>query len=862
MFTNVGNLNVGVKYKVDTASQKAVSNSFSSIKKSASSLTSTFKGIGKAAAAAFSVAAVTKFISTTTKAYEVQITAETKLATVMRQRMHATNAQIQAVKDLASTYQGLGVIGDEVALSGIAQLATFTKEAKSLETVMGGFESALVGMYGLNATAQNATQLANQLGKALANGQLSALTRSGMTFTEAEKSAFEMASELERAEILSQALTNNYGKLNEVMAQTPLGKMKQLSNAWGDVMEKFGSAFANIGAIFVPALMKVVSWLDGVASMLSKVSEAIARIFGTKYVKNQTAAVSETTEGLGDLSEGYETAGKAAKKASESLASFDNTVQLSSSSDSSGGGASGGSLDSPVSVGGIIEEEVATSEIDSLMGKIKGAFSTMGGYLSQFFDFKKLNGDISSIKESLGSIFSDIKPDLSLFFSSAGKTLISAGENLLQVAGSVVGSFVSGVEIWLREGKERIASQWGEIFSNFTITSDNIREILDLTSESLSEFFNLESTKEAIANALTSLEGMVSGSTLLISNLWSDLSTGVRKTIEENFGGIKTFLERVSGILQTITGTVKDIILDCFDSINKNYEKYVKPAWENFQSGFSYAVSVILDTYNNHVLPFIQNLADAFRRLWNDHLAPFVDEVVGIAGAFIEMVSAVYNKAIRPLVDDWSEAVKVITGVLDSLLPFFEGLVADIADILGGLARTIKGIFETITGILTGDTAKATEGMKNIFSGLGNSVVTIFARMVNGVIDAINVVIRGLNKLEIPGTDVGVNIRELSRWTPPKFAEGGIVYRETNFGDFIAGEGSKAEAIVPLENSRYTKVLASEIVKGMVESGFGSGATYNIENAFGDERSIERLVNKISEVEARMNARKGVVSYG
>ena len=66
MSTNVGNLNVGVKYKVDSASQKAVSNSFSSIKKSASSLTSTFKGIGKAAAAAFSVAAVTKFISTTT----------------------------------------------------------------------------------------------------------------------------------------------------------------------------------------------------------------------------------------------------------------------------------------------------------------------------------------------------------------------------------------------------------------------------------------------------------------------------------------------------------------------------------------------------------------------------------------------------------------------------------------------------------------------------------------------------------------------------------------------------------------------------------------------------------------------------
>ena len=119
-----------------------------------------------------------------------------------------------------------------------------------------------------------------------------------------------------------------------------------------------------------------------------------------------------------------------------------------------------------------------------------------------------------------------------------------------------------------------------------------------------------------------------------------------------------------------------------------------------------------------------------------------------------------------------------------------------------------------------------------------------------------------MNKIEIPGTDVGVNIRELSRWTPPKFAEGGIVYRETNFGDFIAGEGSKAEAIVPLENSRYTKVLASEIVKGMVEAGVIGGDTYNFSSVYMDKKGLEQLTRDVNSVNRQFNARKGVVSYG
>ena len=46
-------------------------------------------------------------------AYNTQIEAEPRLATVMRQRMDATDEDIQAMKDLASAQQQLGVVGDD-----------------------------------------------------------------------------------------------------------------------------------------------------------------------------------------------------------------------------------------------------------------------------------------------------------------------------------------------------------------------------------------------------------------------------------------------------------------------------------------------------------------------------------------------------------------------------------------------------------------------------------------------------------------------------------------------------------------------------------------------------------------------------
>lgn len=232
-------------------------------------------------------------------AYAVQETAEKKLETVMRQRMGATDAEIQSIKDLASAQQEIGVIGDEVQLSGAQQVATFLQQKSSIETLMPAMNNLLAQQKGLNATTGDAVSVANLMGKAM-QGQTSALTRVGITFTEAQEKVMKYGTEGERAAMLAQIITDNVGEMNAELAQTESGKQQQLANAIGDVKEQIGGLvngalpFVTIAAQSTQALASITTLVAGVKT-LSATMYASAKAFAVStaaFVKNKVATLA------------------------------------------------------------------------------------------------------------------------------------------------------------------------------------------------------------------------------------------------------------------------------------------------------------------------------------------------------------------------------------------------------------------------------------------------------------------------------------------------------------------------------------------------------------------------------------------
>lgn len=198
-----------------------------------------------------------------TDAYAIQVEAETKLETVMRQRMSATEGEIQAIKDLCSAQQQLGVIGDEVQLAGAQQVSTFLSSRAALETLIPAMNNLVAQQKGLNATSGDAVTVGNLLGKAM-QGQVEALRRVGITFTEAEKKAVKFGTEEERAAALAQIITNNVGEMNAALAATPAGQMKQVSNNVGDLQEKIGGLVKNLQ----PGIMLINQLATGTATFI------------------------------------------------------------------------------------------------------------------------------------------------------------------------------------------------------------------------------------------------------------------------------------------------------------------------------------------------------------------------------------------------------------------------------------------------------------------------------------------------------------------------------------------------------------------------------------------------------------------
>lgn len=225
------------------------------------------------------------YIKGSQDAWNIQAQAEVKLATTMRQRVNASDQEIDSIKKLASAQQAIGIIGDEIQLLGAQQIATFVRRKDSVDKLIPAMNNLLAQQKGLTATDQDAVNVANLMGKVL-NGQTSALTRVGITFTGAQEKVLKYGNEAERAAMLAQVITDNVGPMNEAMANTPEGKLKQYSNTMGNLQERIGRLYVNIKASLLPifqslggALENIIGWMEQNQGTITQIIGVIGKAF-------------------------------------------------------------------------------------------------------------------------------------------------------------------------------------------------------------------------------------------------------------------------------------------------------------------------------------------------------------------------------------------------------------------------------------------------------------------------------------------------------------------------------------------------------------------------------------------------------
>lgn len=782
------------KAKASMSSMKAgITRSCSAMKTAASSMKSTFAALG----ITLSGVALISFAKSAREAYQIQIEGETKLATVMRQRMGASSKEIQQIKDLCSAQQALGVIGDEVQLSGAQQLATFLKQTSSLNTLIPAMNNLIAQQKGLNATTEKAYMVGNMMGKAM-QGQASALRRVGITFNDAEEKVLKYGNEQQRAAMLAQIITNNVGQMNQSLAATENGRLKQVSNILGDIKETAGGAVTRVLTVFLPALQSLCSVLSAVATYANKAAQAFANIFG----QNKTSAASSASytsaaaDSMDDLADATTGAAAASKKLG--TFSFDQLQMLSSSSSSTSSSAGGAAASTGGSVvpgtDGADEAGESLSRLEKCLKRLKATVKSIDTTnLSNSLD--RLRKAAEPLKQGL---FSGLEWAYTNVFEPLAKWTVQdalpAFLNLLSGGMSLLSSVIEALKPlggWLWDSFLQPIAGW---------TGGVVVSVLN----------GLASALEGISSWVTKHTGAVQAAAVAAAafcGAWA-------------LGGIAEFIVSAGSLTAAIKATTVALIASTAAKVKDRIA----------------AVALIAE--------------------WVAAKAALVAQKVAmVASTAAEWLATAATTALGVAVNILTSPITLVIAAIAALIAIVVLLVKNWDKVKEVASKVWNGVKSVWNSAASWFKSKVLNPLKNGFKFFGNGIISYYEGIANLAIKAVNKIIGAVNKIKfnipdwvpvIGGKKWGFNINPVKEVKLPRLADGAVFKGNDPYMAIVNDQKHGVNVESPLA----TIVEAMETALRTFD--YSGSSTTDVNISFGGTLSaLARVLNPYIEAETR-----------
>lgn len=395
-------------------------------------------------------------------------------------------------------------------------------------------------------------------------------------------------------------------------------------------------------------------------------------------------------------------------------------------------------------------------------------------------------------------------------------------------------NLVGGIKLYLEQNSEFIKNALIGCI-NCVGEFSEIAGQLALAVADIFTVFSGDNAKRITADLI----GIFSNSFLSIAELAGkfavDLMDMIASPIINNKDKIKEAIDNTLSPISEVIHTIKDTVTEALTKIHRVYDEHIAPMFQAFRDGLSEIVETLLDGYNTHIAPVLDRLAEKFGKVWEEHVKPAIDSALKYLGKLADFIKDAWVNVLQPVIN-WiaKHIIPVVAPVLEGLGEAFLTVFGGIADSVKSLFDILSGIIDFISGVFSGDWERAWNGIKDIFGGIWDLAVSklktplnAIISMFNGLLKAAEKVVNGIAsifnkiKIDIPdwvpvvgGKTLGFN---LPKWTAPqipKLAEGGFVKANTPQLAMIGDNRHQGEVVAPEEKLLEMAKMAAGMAGG------------------------------------------------
>ena len=653
--------------------------------------------------------------------------AEIKLASLMKQRMGATNDTVLAIRQLAEEQARLGVVSETAMKRGAEQLARYVHSAKALKELMPAIANLTAARGGLNATPDDAEEIATQLGEAIREGTTTPLEQSGIYLSEKEIEKFsKLKTEEDRAEFLARRIAQDVGDINEALAKTPHGQITKLKNNFQSLLSTLGIFLANV-------IQPIVKWLNVIVVACNNALKALGKLLGfdmtggtlevgdlgTGSTEVDTGGVEDVTDSLEDTTDAAEEAEEAVEKFKGSLAGFDEINILTDNTDKK--------EDDPTDItpgeGGQLTPEPETFPTLGELIEGENLFGKFGDKMKAFIDevlepFKNawallgddLKAEWADLQESFKNFCDKLAQFLKSVWENGGKEFV---QHMAEIALAVAKAAMEiGGEIL-----DALARLWEHLDPKNNEHTQRFLDYLNDTAEKLRDFLlglgdHFESLManggQDVLNALGDCfmdlgAAAVKGLGLVIDAL-DGLIDHLDPAVNEN---TKNMLQALADMFHAVGQTALDFV-DLLESCLLNGGQDMINAFGDMMMNLGQAtaevITTIMESFSalfKYLDPATNDITKHMMKAWEEAFLAIGQAALGFSELFDSIMKNGGQEALNALADAFNSLIAlagtVTKEVAEAFDALFEHLDPRTNEFTKGMLEAWKNAFEGIT---------------------------------------------------------------------------------------------------------------------------------------------------------------------